>query len=85
MQALEKRARCWGANVVCLTDFASHAIIHDLIRLGVMCLQEENNTSLEITALVLYGNHIAAIWRSGSGLARLEPRPITRTVKLHDI
>ena len=51
VQAFEKRPRCWGANVVCLANLASHIIICDLIRLGVMCLQEDNNTSPESIVL----------------------------------
>ena len=51
VQALEKRPRCWGANVVCLANLASHFISCDLIRLCVMCLQEESSISLESIAL----------------------------------
>ena len=45
IQVLEKRPRRWGESVVCLANLASHIIVHDLIRLGVMCMQGDDNTS----------------------------------------
>ena len=43
-------------GIVCFADLASHVIICNLIRLGVMCLKGENNTSPESTAL-------GALWK----------------------
>ena len=43
-----------GANVVGLANLASHVIIYDLIRLSIMCLQEESIA-------------ISALWKPHSG------------------
>ena len=56
VQALEKRLRRWGANVVCLANLASYIMIYDLIKQGVMYLQEESRPSPESAALV-------ALWK----------------------
>ena len=45
--------------VVSLANLASHVIISDLIRLGVMSLQEESSTSSESTGL-------GALWKPRS-------------------
>ena len=39
-----------NSGVVCLANLASHVIICDLIRLGVMCLQGDGSTSPGSTA-----------------------------------
>ena len=59
IQTLEKRPRHWGENIICLANLASHIIIHKLIRLSIMCLQEDRSTSPESTAL-------GALWKSHS-------------------
>ena len=51
--------------VECLANLASHVIICDLIRLGVMCLQEDSSTSPESITL-------SALWKPHSCDLELE-------------
>ena len=72
-------------TVVCLADLVSRVIICDLIRLGIMCLQEENNISPESTTFgALWKPHSCDLEVS-SDLAWLESMPLTQTVSHHNI